>query len=116
MGLTDVVSRQLEAYNQHDLEAFLSCYHEDVVVKEVHSRRIVCQGMQSFRELYSSLFAKSPELHCNLVARHIYGVTVVDHEEVSGINGRNDVLHTCAVYVVDDGLIREVWFTDKKWV
>ena len=30
--ITRLAARQLEAYNQGDLEAFCACYHTDVVV------------------------------------------------------------------------------------
>ena len=46
--------RQLEAYNQSDLEAFVACYHPEVRVYEGES--LVCEGRRAFRERYRRLF------------------------------------------------------------
>jgi len=46
--------RQLEAYNASDLEAFVACYHPEVVVTEGDTE--VCRGREAFRERYRPMF------------------------------------------------------------
>jgi hypothetical protein len=46
--------RQLEAYNASDLEAFVACYHPEVVVMEGEDE--VCRGREAFRDRYRTMF------------------------------------------------------------
>jgi hypothetical protein len=103
---------QLDAYNARDLDTFVACYAADVKVSRLPSGQILAQGRDALRETYGKLFANAPELHCALLNRIVHGRCVVDHEEVTGIPGREQV-HAVAIYEVEDGLIRKVWFLEE---
>ena len=49
-----LAARQLEAYNACDLDAFVACYHPDVVVRS--GDEITVTGIDAFRERYTDLF------------------------------------------------------------
>jgi hypothetical protein len=104
-----LVQRQLNAYNQRDIEAFLEPYSEDV---ELHSyandqRQ---RGKAAMRENYKKLFDSSPALHCQLVNRIVQGDTVIDQESVTGLFGKPGTLKAIAIYTVRDGKIVRVTF------
>ena len=48
--------QQLVAYNESQLEDFVSCYHPDVVVYDGDEK--VCEGREAFRERYRDLFER----------------------------------------------------------
>ena len=50
-----LATRQLEAYNAFDLDAFCACYHADVVVFD--GDEVVIRGIDDFRTQYTGLFA-----------------------------------------------------------
>ena len=52
--IVDLATRQLEAYNRSDLDAFVACYHEDVLVLDGDEESV--RGREAFRERYRSLF------------------------------------------------------------
>lgn len=54
--ITRLAARQLEAYNQGDLEAFCACYHTDVVVYDENGQESL-KGITAFRERYAVMFA-----------------------------------------------------------
>ena len=50
-----LAARQLAAYNAGDLDAFVACYHPDVVVWE--GEAVTVRGRDAMRERYADLFA-----------------------------------------------------------
>jgi hypothetical protein len=105
-----VVSRQLDYYNSRDIEGFCSCYHPEVRVEWLLSKRLISEGLNQFRVRYSELFQNSPTLHCELKSRIVLNDFVIDEELVTGIQSNPEVLHTVAIYGFRDGLIDRVWF------
>ena len=103
----DVVDRQLDAYNARDLERFAATYSADVSIYRMPSLQPAIQGQQQLRETYRQRFA-SPSLHAEILSRIVMGNKVIDHERVTGI--RDTPLEALAVYEVEGGLIRTVWF------
>jgi hypothetical protein len=106
--MEDAVDRQVRAYNTGDVDAFIACYAEAVVV-ETGDGAVVMSGREEMRERYTGLFARSPNLHAEIVTRIRVGSYVVDEEQITG---RPDgAAHAVAIYRLDgDGLIDRVRF------
>jgi hypothetical protein len=101
--MEDAVDRQARAYNAGDLEAFLACYAEGVVV-ESSEGAVVMTGRDEMRDRYSRLFSRSPNLHAEIVTRIRVGSYVIDEERITG-HPDGDA-HAVAIYRLDgDGLI-----------
>jgi hypothetical protein len=105
---SEIVQRQLDAYNARDIEAFAACFAQDVCIRELHNQAIIGDGLGALRELYIDLFQTCPELHAELLTRIERDAIVVDHERVIGL--RPEVELAIAIYEVHDGLIQKVWF------
>ncbi len=104
----DLAQMQLNAYNLRDLEAFLSVYTVDVEVYTFPDTPIYT-GIDEMRQVYADFFESAPGLHCRLVNRIDYENMVVDREIVTGVPG-HETVEAVAIYEVQDGLIRRVWF------
>jgi imidazolonepropionase-like amidohydrolase len=104
-----VVQRQVEAYNARDIEAFLSFYADDVVIRRLPSGEVAWDSKEAMRPRYATRFAENPELFCTITKRIVHGDWVVDHELVTGVKDRPRV-RAVATYEVKNGLIRNVWF------
>jgi imidazolonepropionase-like amidohydrolase len=104
-----VVQRQVEAYNARDIEAFLSFYADDVVIRRLPSNEVAWDSKEAMRPRYAKRFAENPELNCTITGRIVHGNWVVDHELVTGVKDRPRV-RAVATYEVRNGLIRNVWF------
>ena len=104
-----VVQRQLEAYNAHDLEAFLATYAEEVELIDL-PEKVFARGIAQMRERYAKAFA-DPTLHAEIVKRIVVGNTVVDHERVRRrFPEGSGTLEAIAIYAVENGKITKVWF------
>jgi imidazolonepropionase-like amidohydrolase len=104
-----VVQRLVEAYNARDIEAFLSFYADDVVIRRLPSGEVAWNSKEAMRPRYAKRFAENPELFCTITQRIVHGDWVVDHELVTGVKGRPRV-RAVATYEVKNGLIQNVWF------
>lgn len=102
------VQRQLDAYNAHDLARFVAEYHDDVQVFRPPAAAPVLAGKAAFAEHYAKNRFNLPALHAALLNRIVAGNTVVDHEWITGLGEKP--LAAAAVYAVDGGRIRTVWF------
>jgi hypothetical protein len=99
----DPVEAQLEAYNAHDLERFVVCYSEDVVVDDGKGN-VLARGHAGLRVRYTPRFTEHPNLHCHIVHRARVGEFVVDHERITG--WKDEDVGLVAVYrVVGDRIV-----------
>ncbi len=102
----DLVQQQLNAYNAHDLEAFLEPYAEDVEIYEFPGK-LLSKGKEQMRKDYLFI-TKVPQLYCRLKNRVVQGNMVIDHEEVSGFGPKP--VHAVAIYLIEKGKISKVYF------
>jgi len=108
-----LVERQLQAYNKRDINGFIECYAEDVIIDSIVPGRPPMVGRKAMQETYYSLFEKSPNLHARVTNRIVSGNFVIDHELVTGLRAGPPV-RAVAVYRVENGLIQQVWFIPKE--
>ena len=76
-----IVQRQLDAYNDRDIDAFMRLWCDDAEIFE-HPSKLVAKGSAEVRERHLLRF-KEPNLHGELLQRMVMGQTVVDHERVT---------------------------------
>jgi hypothetical protein len=106
----NVVQRQVNAYNAHDLEAFLGFYADSVTLYNSPGK-IILQGKEKMRQEYTFI-TKVPTLHVTIAGRIVLGNKVIDHEKVF-INNKS-VANAAAIYTVESGRITKVEFVDSK--
>ena len=73
-----LASRQLEAYNRADLDAFCACYHPEVIVYDAQGQ-ISVQGAQAFRARYAPMFAQG-QFGASVPERMVMGEHCIDRE------------------------------------
>ena len=106
----DLVQQQLNAYNAHDLEAFLAPYADDVEIYST-SGKLMMKGKEQMRKEYQFI-TRMPHLYCRLINRIASGNTVIDHEEIWSKPEPVNLQYGVAVYVIDKGKITRVYFND----
>jgi hypothetical protein len=82
MSADDTVARQVDAYNAHDLEAFLACYADDVVVTTGNGD-VIMEGIETVRAQYGEWFSQLHDLRCVVHHRIVRGSWVVDDEHAT---------------------------------
>jgi uncharacterized protein (TIGR02246 family) len=102
-----VVQEQVDAYNRHDLDAFLGFYAPDVKLHDFPGKETT-SGVAAMRETYGKLFANNPDLKVDILKRIVQGDTVIDQEAVM-VKGKRR-LTAVAIYRIASGKIAAVWF------
>lgn len=104
----DIVQRQLNAYNAHDIDAFTATYSPDIEIYN-HPDSLLWSGREAIKQVYGPLFNNTPALHAEIVERIVLGKYTVDREKVTGLS-EGQVINAIAIYEVEDNLIQRVWF------
>jgi hypothetical protein len=105
----ELAQKQLDAYNEQDIESFLECYSEDVTVMEFPSNKVIYQGLGEMRKRYTRMFEENPNNHAELLSRITKGSVAIDHEYVTGrANGKE--VYAVAMYEIMETKINKVWF------
>lgn len=104
----EVVQEQLDHYNENNLQAFVSMYHEDIEIVNLEDNTTILKGKEALSEKYRERF-EIQKVQARLINRMVIGDKVIDHEAVSGIKP-NELVYAVATYKVENNLIRKVWF------
>ncbi|MEP2671549.1 MAG: nuclear transport factor 2 family protein [Cyclobacteriaceae bacterium] len=107
-----IVQTQLKAYNNKDIDLFLSQYKDSVKVFR-YPRILLYKGKDEMRKNYEALFRDASDLHCSILNRTVLGNTVIDHERVLQFKDSSP-FEAIAIYRIWDGLIEEVTFLFKN--
>ena len=103
-----VVMEQVNAYNQHDLEAFVETYAPDARFYAFPDT-LISTGHADIRRVFSQLFPAAPELKAAVTERVVNGRIVVLKEVVTGGPQGTPTTDT-VIYEVVNGKISRVWF------
>lgn len=102
----EVVNLRMQAYNEHDLDAFLSTYSAGIEVLTYADGKSLGKGKNHIRNIFESLFQEGSvrvDIH-HQIAKDSY---VINHETV--VSGGQETEYV-SIYEVRDGLIRSVRF------
>jgi len=104
-----IVQKQLEAYNNRDIEAFMATFSKDVKVY-THLDQLKYQGKDKMRNIYEPMFNTVKNLHCKIITRIVKDNKVIDEESIT-IDGKK--FRTVANYEVTNGRISAIRFLRK---
>ncbi|MHB8285275.1 MAG: nuclear transport factor 2 family protein [Caulobacteraceae bacterium] len=104
-----VVAAQFDAYNAHDVDAFMTCWHAEAEYFAFPDD-LLAAGADAIRARHVLRF-EDAAVKVELLNRIVVETTVVDHELFTrtfpeGV-GQVEVM---AIYQLEGGLIRKAWF------
>ena len=101
-----IIQKQVEAFNNRDLDDFVSCFSENVRVRQFPDEPMY-QGKSKMRENYQRFFENVKTSNVKVVNRIVLGNTIID-EEITKVDGRDG--HQVAIYQVANGKIQSMTF------
>ena len=104
-----IVQKQADTYNAHDLEGFVATFSPDVALYTFPDNNLILTGQEALRQFYAKNRFNLPDLQAEVVNRITLGNFVIYLEDISGLSEK-DVVKMIAIYEVEAGLIRRVWF------
>lgn len=110
-----VVQANLDAYNAHDLEKFMSFFSEDISLVDFNSGKVTASGIDQIRAIYEPYFKASPELHSTILKRISYDNKVIDHESITGARGVAEAFEILLIYeVCEDKICKMTVIREEK--
>jgi hypothetical protein len=108
MDSEKIVQKQLDFYNNHDLEGFISTYYDDVGIYNLIDNSVMIRGKEQLKDSYRERF-EVLNVHADIQNRIVIGNKVIDHEYVTGLE-KDLIKKAVAIYEVENSLIKRVWF------
>jgi hypothetical protein len=108
-----IIQNQLEAYNQRDLNKFLTFYSSDIKIYNFNEETPFIDGLEDLKTVYSEVFDNSPKLNASIKNRIVFDNKVIDEEEVTG-RKEIEYIKVVVIYEVKSNLINKVTFIRKK--
>lgn len=109
-----IVQANLEAYNNHDIEGFMSFFSEDITVVNFQDGKETANGKLAVRAIYEPYFEASPKLHSKILKRTIFDNKVIDHEYITGAWGKDDAFELVLIYEVENNKITKITVIRKR--
>jgi ketosteroid isomerase-like protein len=104
-----LVERWTSAWNDHDLDAILECYRDDVELRSPFVRRVdggdvgVLCGKDSLREYFASALERFPALHLD-----VREVVAGPGQVTVSYRGVSNLLSTETMRLAEDGRVHQV--------
>ncbi len=103
-----VVQHNLDAYNDRDIDAFISDYSEEIELYSFGVNAPSAKGLAEIRKIYQALFDASPQLYSTIIKRIVFENKVIDHESISGRMGKNELVEMVLIYEVKEEKIIKI--------
>ncbi|GAA0870886.1 hypothetical protein GCM10009117_00310 [Gangjinia marincola] len=101
-----IVKKQLESYNNRDIDSFLSTFADDIEIYRFPNT-LETSGKDALKERYQAFFEATPNLNSTVRNRKVRGNTVIEEEFITA----NDREYTIiAIWEVENGLIKKATF------
>jgi hypothetical protein len=96
----------MKAYNEHDIEAFLRVYSEDIQIFTYPNIPLGQKGKEHLNKIFSPIF-KEAKVSVVIHEQIVQGKYVINHEAVTYAGKEQKYV---SIYEVEGGLINSVQF------
>ena len=110
-----IIQKQVDAYNAHDVEAFVANYADDAELF-MHPSELIAKGSAQIRERYAKRF-RDAKPHAVIPKRIVMGQIVIDQEEITTLSpdGQRGTTRAVVIYEVKQDKIARAWLIiDRK--
>ena len=114
MTAEEVVQKQLETYNNRDIDGFMSVIDQNVTIHDFASGEITLEGFDACKKVYTALFKASPKLHSKILTRTVFDNKVIDHEYITGRKGSDTPIELVLIYEVNLEKITKITVLRKQ--
>lgn len=102
----EVVNARMSAHNAHDIEKFLACYSENILVYDFPNTPLGSKGKDHINKIFTPLFERRA-VKTTIQSQMVNGKYVVNRETVVREGKTSEYI---SIYEVEDELIQSVRF------
>lgn len=110
----EVVQKQLDTYNNRDIDGFMSVIDTTITMHDFATGEITLEGYDACKKVYTDLFAASPKLHSKILTRTVFDNKVIDHEYITGRKGSDTPIELVLIYEVNNEKITKISVLRKQ--
>lgn len=110
----EVVQKQLETYNNRDIDGFMSVIDKDITMHNFATGDVTLKGFDACKKVYEALFEASPKLHSRILKRTAFDNKVIDHEHITGRKGSDTPIELVLIYEVNHEKITKITVLRKQ--
>ena len=103
-----VVQANVDAYNAHDLDAYIATFTPAATFGQLGGRTLL-DSRDAMKGFYKQFFEARPTVRCEIKQRSVMGPFVVDLQEISGDDQPG--LQALVLSEVREGRITKVWYS-----
>ena len=112
---SDIVDKQLNAFNEKDIDKFLECYSDEIHVSILETGDVLTTGMDQLKKSMEQSFKSKPKSETLLIERIKQKDLVINLEKILNyIEGK--VVNVVSIYEVKDKKITRLWFSNRTVV
>lgn len=103
-----LINRYFDAFNRHDIEGVVACFHEQAVLVAPNGKRL--EGIVEVRRSYETEFGLFPDAHCELRVCTGNNGRGVAESYFTGTRSRKGRIEAIGAEVMEivDGKIKEI--------
>jgi len=102
----DIVQKHIVPYNNGDLDAFVNCFAEDILIRNFPNK-VMTEGREEMKESYRKFMQENTGLHVEVIKRMVLGNYVID-EEMATVSGKSH--RQVTIYEVNNETISSMTF------
>lgn len=110
----EVVQKQLETYNNRDIDGFMSVIDKEITMHNFATGDVTLKGFDACKKVYAALFEASPKLHSKILSRTTFDNKVIDHEHITGRKGSDTPIELVLIYEVNHEKITKITVLRKQ--
>ncbi|WP_183575067.1 nuclear transport factor 2 family protein [Mucilaginibacter sp. X5P1] len=108
MTIEQVIEKQMQAFDNRDIESMMTVFNNDIKIINFSDNKILIDGFEECREMYSVLFKNSPKLYAEIINTIIFENKVIVHEFIFGRNGSDKKMEQVIIFEVENEKISKI--------
>lgn len=102
----------MKAYNDRNLEAFLSYMHPEFTSQLFESQDLLCENLEDARVVYSKRFKENKQLFATTLTRIVNDNVVVESQLIEGFD-KGQTIQAIAIFELQDNLVKRASFVRR---
>ena len=109
------IEKQLSAYSNQDLDGFLECYDDNIIVKMLQTDQTLTIGKNALKETMKAAFANQTNSKSATVKTIAQGNLVFNQEHITG-HEDGKLMSFVSIYELNDdrSKITKLWFGGRE--
>jgi hypothetical protein len=108
MTIEQIIERQMRAFDDRDIVSMMSVFSDDIKIIDFSSNKILVDGIEECRKMYTDLFEKSPNLRAEILNTIILDNKVIVQEYIYGRNGSIEKTEQVIIFEINKKQINRI--------